>query len=187
MLHQSVPGKYGVLLNGLRADVKNVATALQNEAARWAPPGNLDLQYVDPLITKPNPLTQIKGFLVGWAAGGFAGVLVAADPLFFDLMNDIVPIANANNPHVMWQWREFVQNSGWMSYGTDIDSCYNYAGSMAGELLNGGTPYPKIVTLAPSLTLNRGLMVSKKMRLNPDVIGKVHKIIVTKVKSKVKR
>jgi ABC-type uncharacterized transport system substrate-binding protein len=97
-------------------------------------------------------------------------------------MNDIVPIANTNNPHVMWQWSEFVQNSGWMSYGTDITSCYAYAGTMAGELLNGVTPNPQIFTMAPSLTLNRGLMVSKKMRLAPDVIGRVHKIIVTKVK-----
>ena len=85
MLHQSVPGKYGVLLNGLRADVKNVATALQNEAARWAPPGNLDLQYVDPLITKPNPLTQIKGFLVGGSgricrrSGGGGSTILRSD------------------------------------------------------------------------------------------------------------
>jgi hypothetical protein len=186
LLHQYAPGStYGVLLNGSRAGVTDVATALQNAAAGWAPPGNLDLQYVDPLSTKPNPLTQIKGFFAGWTpAKGFAGVLVASDPLFFDLMDDIVPTASTYNPHVMWQWSEF---EGWMSYGTDIDSCYAYAGWMAGELLNGVTPSPPIVTLAPSLTLNRGLMVSKTMRLKLDVIRQVHKIIVTKVKSKVKR
>jgi hypothetical protein len=184
LLHTSVPGsKYGVLLNGGRVGVAGVATALQNEADGWVPPGTLDPQYVDPLSTKPDPLTQIKGFLAGWTpAKGFAGVLVASDPLFFDLMDDIVPIANTYNPRVMWQWSEFAQYSGWMSYGTDIDSCYAYAGSMAGELLNGVTPNPPIVTLAPTLTLNRGLMVSKRMRLAPDVIGRVHKIIVTKVK-----
>jgi hypothetical protein len=173
-----------VLLNGRRADVASVTTALQTAAAGWAPPApTLNLQQVDPLGTNPDPLTHIRGFLAGWTpANGFAGVLVAADPLFFDLMDDIVPIAIANNPYVMWQWSEFLQHSGWMSYGTDIDSCYAYAGSMAGELLNDATPNPPIVTLSPTLSLNRGLMVSKKMRLGLPVIRKVHKIIVTKVK-----
>ena len=184
-LHKSVSGSnYGVLLNMRRPGVGNVITALQSKAASWTPPvPTLDPQQVDPLSASPDPLTQIQGFFNGWTqANGYAGVLVASDPLFFDLMKDIVKIANKNNPYVMWQWSEFVQKNGWRSYGADLNSCYSYAGSMAGELLNGGTPDPPIITLPPMGTLNRGLMVSKKMRLRRDVIEQVHKIIVTRVR-----
>lgn len=70
---------------------------------------------------------------------GIKGLLVAADP-FFNSEADTVIKEVADNLPAIYQWPEFVEGGGLMSYGPSINDEYFQAGRYAGLILSGQQP-----------------------------------------------
>ena len=63
------------------------------------------------------------------------GLLVTADSLFNDLRQDVVKFADGMK--AIYQWREFAEVGGYMSFGPSITEAYRQVGDYAARILNG--------------------------------------------------
>jgi putative ABC transport system substrate-binding protein len=73
-------------------------------------------------------------------ARGVDALLVGADPFFNSQREVIVALAAQYRVPTVYQWREFTEAGGLMSYGTSITDVYRRAGIYAGRILKGADP-----------------------------------------------
>jgi hypothetical protein len=79
-------------------------------------------------------------------ANQIKGVVVMADSLFNDLRRPLIAIANGQGPHgppaipTIYQWKEFVDEGGLVSFGPPITVAYRNAGQFATRILNREEP-----------------------------------------------
>jgi putative ABC transport system substrate-binding protein len=71
---------------------------------------------------------------------GVQGVLVTADSFFNSKRARVVQKAAQRRIPAIYQWREFVEIGGLMSYGPSIIEAYVFAGAYAARILNGEKP-----------------------------------------------
>jgi putative ABC transport system substrate-binding protein len=129
----------GVLLRKSRPDYADQRALLTTTA------GNVNLtpnfKDIDP--TAGAVETQISTVFTNWKSGNVAGVLVAADPLFNNHRpgaTGIIRAAATNNLPTIYQWSEFVDEGGLISYGTDLSVAYLLAGIYVGKIVQTHTP-----------------------------------------------
>jgi putative ABC transport system substrate-binding protein len=77
------------------------------------------------------------GALVQRRAGG---LLVSGDPFFDSQREQIVELAARNSVPAIYQWREFVDSGGLMSYGANLKDTYRQIGVYAARILKGAKP-----------------------------------------------
>jgi putative tryptophan/tyrosine transport system substrate-binding protein len=143
-LHRALPSRnnFGVLYNQAR-DIWTGANPpqlqlLRNEAATLGV--NLFPAGIDPAAG--NVEAQIRTAFATWQAAGIQGALVAADPLFNNhrgTPNGLIAAANNNRIPTIYQWREFAEEGGFMSYGAKLAAAYTLAGIYAGRIVDDRT------------------------------------------------
>jgi putative ABC transport system substrate-binding protein len=76
--------------------------------------------------------------------GDIHALLVAADSFFNNSRQQVVNSANALGYPAIYQWCEFVELGGLMSYGPSLSQCYDQAGAIAAQILDRtvNPPYP---------------------------------------------
>ena len=67
-------------------------------------------------------------------------LLVGADPFFNSRRGLIVGLASRHAIPAIYEWREFAEAGGLLSYGTSIVEAYRLQGIYAGRILNGEKP-----------------------------------------------
>jgi ABC-type uncharacterized transport system substrate-binding protein len=67
-------------------------------------------------------------------------LLVAGDPFFVGRRDKLVTLAAKHGLPSMWEWPEFVEGGGLMSYGTSIIDTFRQVGVYAGRVLKGEKP-----------------------------------------------
>jgi ABC-type uncharacterized transport system substrate-binding protein len=67
-------------------------------------------------------------------------LLVASDPFFFARSEKVVSLAARWRVPAIYEWREFAEAGGLMSYGTNLADAYRQAGNYAGQILKGAKP-----------------------------------------------
>src|SRR5262245_8630484 len=142
LLQELVPGitEIGVLTNPNRANVDQQYDRLQESADP-----NLHLYRRDAGQAGRLPGTNqdIKDAIRGLIdAEGAQGLLVTADPLFNDKRRQVIDeIAASTRPiAAIYQWREFAEDGGLMSYGPNIAEEYSIAADYVGRILGGMLP-----------------------------------------------
>ena len=67
-------------------------------------------------------------------------ILVGASPFFNIRRQQLVVLAARHGLPAIYEWREFVEAGGLMSYGTRLADAYRQAGTYAGRVLKGDKP-----------------------------------------------
>ena len=131
-----LPGnRIGVLINSDRGDKDKQIADLKNAAGTAG--NNWTLRPRDIKIDK----TLKESF--NWLHGDIHALVVAADPVFNENRQELVNRATAEKYPAIFQWREFVDLGGLMSYGPNIARLYDQAGAMTASILNAtaNSPY----------------------------------------------
>jgi putative ABC transport system substrate-binding protein len=67
-------------------------------------------------------------------------LLAASDPALSSLRQEIVDLAAQYAIPTIYQWRDFAEAGGLMSYGTDLPNAYREVGVYVGRVLKGAKP-----------------------------------------------
>jgi putative tryptophan/tyrosine transport system substrate-binding protein len=123
----TAPSKVGVLL---KRDRKREDVQYQNLKNAT----NLELVRVE--VSTSHRLKNVFKFFRRENAGG---VVVGADSFFNSNRTDVVNAANDTTTGLpaIYQWRQFVEAGGLMSYGPEITEAYENAAVLAKRIING--------------------------------------------------
>jgi len=135
LVHAQWPNQlmFGVLENPSRKDydhqkLDDVATRLGIQ---------LDRKPVSPGADQTKIINAIDQAFQSWQQKGIKAALVAADPLFNDLRQDVIAAEKSYGIAAMHQWHEFKDEGGYASYGTSLTEAYEQAAVIAGQVLDG--------------------------------------------------
>jgi putative tryptophan/tyrosine transport system substrate-binding protein len=67
-------------------------------------------------------------------------LLVSADPLFLTRRDQLVALVTRHAIPSIYEWRQFSEAGGLMSYGIDLVDSYRQAGAYTGKILSGAKP-----------------------------------------------
>lgn len=160
----------GALVNpnrpGVDGNVKELQAAAQVMGRRLA------IEYV-------GAADGLEAGFARLAASGIDGLLVTADPFFNFNRARVLSLATRHSMPGVYQWREFVEDGGLMSYGPSIADAYHQAGVYAGRILKGVKPaeLPVIQPTRFELVINQkvakalGIEVPLELQARADAIS----------------
>jgi putative ABC transport system substrate-binding protein len=98
--------------------------------------------------------------------GGAGALLISAD-VFFQVQRDqLVSLAASHRIPVMYEWREFVEAGGLVSYATVHTDAYLQSGIYVGRILNGAKPTDLPVAQSTRFELVINLKTAKALGLD---------------------
>ncbi len=120
--------RIGVLNNARRPMLEKQFGDLQAEANR------LKVTLVRQDVSDASGIeTAIKAL-----KGNVDGLLITADAMFNNHRKDVVTFAGGMP--AIYQWREFAEAGGYMSFGPSLTEAYRQVGELAARILNGESP-----------------------------------------------
>jgi putative ABC transport system substrate-binding protein len=172
LLHDLLPtaSPIAVLVNPNFAPA--MANANQAEAAARA----IGKQVI---VFKAASESEIDAAFESIAQARAGALLVAADPFFSSRRDQIVALASRHAIPAIYEWREFAQAGGLMSYGTSLTEAYRQEGNYAGRILKGEKPGDLPVMQLTKFELVINLKTAKAFGLNipPGVLAIADEVI----------
>ena len=134
LLHELIgkPAKssLGILRNPTRPNAaKELGDLIKAATTLNVTPVLADVDYSKQIKKDINDAFQNK------FKGNVSAAPVAADPLFNDHRKDVVAAANATPISAVYQWREFADDGGLMSFGTKLKQSYRMAAGYVAVIL----------------------------------------------------
>jgi putative ABC transport system substrate-binding protein len=171
LLRELVPKMASIaFLVNATSPVSTLQTSLMEDAARI-----VGVQLMTFQATARGDLEAAFARLV---AQGPDALIVAADPFFTNRRDEIVALAALHSIPAVYEWREFVEAGGLMSYGASLKEAYRQIGLYAGRILRGAktadlpvvqpTKFEFVINLKTAKTL--GLAVPASMQLLADEV-----------------
>jgi putative ABC transport system substrate-binding protein len=171
LLHELVPttGTAAVLLNPNSAYSKPEAAHVQAAAL------SAQLQV---LLLKATKETEIDSAFANLVQQKVGALIVSADPFFTSRREQLVALAARYRIPTIYQWRDFPEAGGLVSYGADHIDIYRQTGIYVGRVLGGTKPtdLPIVQPTKFELVLNLktakalGLAVPQSILLRADEV-----------------
>jgi putative tryptophan/tyrosine transport system substrate-binding protein len=133
LLHELIPKAttIAVLVNPNFSDAEDQLRDVQEAAAR------LSVQLVIVRANAESDFDAAFSTLVQQRAGA---LLVCSSPFFNGRRGQLVLLAARHAVPAIYEWREFAEAGGLMSYGAGLSDAYRQAGIYAGRILKGAKP-----------------------------------------------
>ena len=162
LLHEMVPTAttIAVLINPNYSPAQNELRDAQAAATR------LGLQLV---VLRANIESDFAGAFADLVRQRAGALLVSASPFFFSRRAQLVVLAARHAVPAMYEWREFAEAGGLMSYGTVLADAYRQAGIYVGRILKGEKPDDLPVMQSTKFELVLNLKTARTLGLSvPD-------------------
>jgi putative tryptophan/tyrosine transport system substrate-binding protein len=123
--------------------------------------------------------SEIDTAFAGVAQLGSRALLVGSDPYFNSRREQIVALAARHAIPAVYEWREFAQAGGMMSYGTNLLEAYRQLGLYVGRILRGEKPadLPVIQLSKFELVLNLKTATSLGIVFPPGLLAIADEVI----------
>jgi putative tryptophan/tyrosine transport system substrate-binding protein len=107
------------------------------------------------------------------------GLLVGADPFFYSHRANIVAQAERYRLPAIYEWREFPEDGGLMSYGTSLTAAFRQVGVYTGQILGGAKPADLPVQQATKfeLVINAKTAKSLGIEVPPSLLASADEVI----------
>src|SRR5262245_54535762 len=172
LLHQLVSGaaSIGVLVNPKYPDADLQLRELQEAA------GMIKRQIH---IVRASTEPEIDTAFATVAQQGVGALLVASDPFFASRRAQLVALASRYRLPTIYNQREFAENGGLVSYGTDFADGYRQAGIYVGKILKGTKPADLPVVQPTKFELVLNLKTAKALGLEvpPMLLATANEVI----------
>jgi len=172
LLSQLVPQArmMALLVNPNRADTESVIGDVQ-EAAR--------VTGVELHILKAGTEAEIDAAfatLVQLHAGGF---VAASDPFFNSRREQLVALASRHAVPAIWEWREFAEAGGLISYGSSNTGMWRPVGMYVGKILKGAKPADLPIQQPTKFELVINLKTAQALGLTvpPSILARADEVI----------
>jgi putative ABC transport system substrate-binding protein len=133
LLQEMVPKiiTVGALINPLNPNAEGQLKQIQ-DAARL-----IGLQvHVANASSEP----EIETAFASLTHAGIGAIVVAADPFLSGQKQILVALASKRKLPAMWEWPDFVESGGLMSYGANQEDMFRQIGVYTGRILKGEKP-----------------------------------------------
>ena len=125
------------------------------------PPASIGQQIVILNASSEHDIENAFASIVQQRAGA---ILVGPDPFFTDQRNQLVALAALHGVPAIYQWREFAEAGGLMSYGTSLTDAYRSVGIYVGRIFKGSKPADLPVQQSTKVELVINLKTAKSAR-----------------------
>jgi putative ABC transport system substrate-binding protein len=134
LMHELVPGAAAVAL------LVNPNSPAQAEA-QFAEIEAASRKFGQRLVLlKAGTESEIDQAVATIAQSKASALLVSADPFFLSKRDRLIALVTRNAIPSIFEWRQFVEAGGLMSYGIDLVDAYRQAGAYTGRILRGARP-----------------------------------------------
>jgi putative tryptophan/tyrosine transport system substrate-binding protein len=172
VLDQLAPGATSI---GFLVNPTNLATEAQIREAESAA-RNLGVRLVILHACTPGDIEAAFASLVGRQISALLG---SADALLFSQRRQIAALAIRNAIPAIYEFREFVEAGGLMSYGSSSADAYRLAGTYAGRILKGEKPADLPVQQSTKIEFVINLKTAKALGLSipPNLLALADEVI----------
>jgi putative ABC transport system substrate-binding protein len=118
------------------------------------------------IILKATSDSEIEEAFAALAERRVSALLVSADPFFLSRRHQIVASVARRSIPAMYEWRQFAEADGLMSYGVDLIDAYRQAGVYVAKILNGAKPADLPILQPTKFEFVINLKTAKKMGLD---------------------
>jgi putative ABC transport system substrate-binding protein len=156
LFHEMVPNirAVAILINPTNANAENQTKEMQSAARELG----LEIR-----VQRMSSEGDLDTAFAGIAQSGAGGICAAADPFLASQREKLVALANKYAVPAMWEWPDFVEGGGLMSYGTSIVDAYRQIGVYTGRVLKGEKPADMPVVRPVKFELAVNLKTAKSL------------------------
>jgi putative ABC transport system substrate-binding protein len=131
------------------------------------------------IILKASSDSDIDAAFAALAQSNASALLVSADPFFLSRRVQIVSSVARLAIPAMYEWRQFAEAGGLMSYGVDLIDAYRQAGGYVAKILNGAKPADLPVLQPTKFEFVINLKTAKKMGLDlpPKLVALADQVV----------
>jgi putative tryptophan/tyrosine transport system substrate-binding protein len=172
LLHEMVPKAttIAVLVNPNYSDAENQLRDVQEAAVP------LGVQFV---VVRANAESDFDAAFSTVVQRKAAALQVCASPFFNTKRQQLVLRAARHALPAIYEWREFAEAGGLMSYGTSLADAYRQAGVYAGRILKGAKPadLPIVQSTKFEFVINLNTAKALGLTIPPGVLAIADEVI----------
>jgi putative tryptophan/tyrosine transport system substrate-binding protein len=172
LMHEAIPTANNIALLINSPDPLAAPVSRETSAAAAALGINLHILHA----TSAQGFAAVFDSLVQQRAGA---LVIGSDPLFSSHSKELAEMALRYRVPAIYQYPEFAEAGGLMSYGGDVAESYRVAGVYVGRLLKGAKPSDLPVQEVTKVELIVNLKTAKVLGLTvpPQIVARADKVI----------